>query len=243
MKVDVLGIGFDAVTIEEAVSQALSLITDSRPHYIVTPNPEILYKCTTSREVHDAVRDADLILADGIGVVNASQRLGRPLPERVAGYDFANALIPELARRGKALFLLGSKPGIAEKAAERLRAQHEGLVICGARDGYFSDDAEVTYQVAESGADVVFVCLGAPKQELWMARNIGNVGHALMIGLGGSIDHWAGVMKRAPAVFRKLGLEWLYRFIRYPSRLKRAIFIPRFLRAVKRQKREELGHG
>lgn len=242
MKVDVLGIGFDGVTITEAVSRAVALIGDGRPHYIVTPNPEILYKCTTSGEVHDAVRDADLILADGIGVVKASHRLGRPLPERVAGFDFVNALLPELVRHNRRLFLLGAKPGVAEKAAEKLRAEHAGLIVCGANDGYFTQDKQVTDKIVDAGADVVFVCLGAPKQELWMARNIGDVGHALMVGLGGSLDHWAGVMKRAPAIFRKLGLEWLYRFVRYPSRLGRAVFIPKFLRAVSRQRKEE-AHG
>ncbi len=243
MKVDVLGIGFDSVTLAEAVTRAVAMSGDGRPHYIVTPNPEILYKCVTNKDLRDAVGDADMVLADGIGVVKASRKLERPLPERVAGFDFANTLLPELVRHNKRLFLLGSKPGIAEKAAERLKAEHMGLRICGAGDGYFTDDRQVTDKIVNAGADVVFVCLGAPKQELWMARNIGGVGHALMVGLGGSIDHWAGVMKRAPAIFRRLGLEWLYRFIRYPSRLGRAIFIPRFLRAVSRQRKEESKHG
>lgn len=243
MKVDVLGIGFDSVTVADAVSRALSMIGDGRPHYIVTPNPEILYKCTVNDDIHSAVRDADLILADGIGVVRASNKLGRPLPERVAGFDFANSLLPELAKRGLRLFMLGSKPGLADKAAENLRKSHSGLLVCGTNDGYFKDDGQMTYKIVESGADVVFVCLGAPKQELWMAKNIGNVGHAVMVGLGGSIDHWAGVMKRAPLIFRKLGLEWLYRFVRYPSRLGRAFVIPKFLAAVKRQAKEERQYG
>jgi N-acetylglucosaminyldiphosphoundecaprenol N-acetyl-beta-D-mannosaminyltransferase len=239
MKSDVLGIKFDRVTIAEAVRRAAAMTEDGRPHYIVTPNPEILCKCKQDREVFDAVNNADMILPDGIGVVKAAAKLGRPLPERVGGYDFANALMPWLSAHNKRLFLLGSKPGIAEKAAQMLQAEHNGLIVCGVHDGYFTEDSEVTGEIIKAGADVVFVCLGAPKQELWMARNSGKTGHAVMVGLGGSIDHWAGVMKRAPSIFIKLNLEWLYRFLRHPSRLGRAVFIPQFLYSVRRQRSQE----
>ena len=169
------------------------------------------------------------MLPDGIGVVYAAKILGTPLQGRVPGCDFAAALCGWMAENGKKLFLLGAKPGVAEQAAENLEKAHPGLSVCGTHDGYFKDDAPVVDAIGAAGADVVFVCLGAPKQEHWMIEHGPQTGASLLIGLGGSLDVFAGTVKRAPKIWQKLGLEWLYRLLRQPSRIGRMAKLPLFL--------------
>ena len=139
-----------------------------------------------------AVNGADLVLPDGIGVVKGAAMLGTPLKEKTPGIEFAAGLMGKMAETGKSLYLLGAKPGVAEAAAERLQAQYPGLKIAGTHDGYFKEDAPVVEAIRESGADCVFVCLGAPKQELWMAKNGPATGAHVLCGLGGSLDVFAG---------------------------------------------------
>ena len=147
-----------------------------------------------------------------------------------------------LAKGGR-LYLLGGKPGIAEKAAEHLTAKYPGLVICGTADGYFQDEAAVVERVHKARPDVVFVCLGAPKQERFMAAHQQELTCGLMIGLGGSLDGFAGVVKRAPQWMIRCNLEWLYRLLKDPSRLGRMMRLPKFIRACKQQRRLEEQEG
>ena len=127
------------------------------------------------------------------------------------------------------LFLLGAKPGVAELAAAELKQRYPGLQICGTHDGYFQEDGPVVEEIRTAAADVVFVCLGAPKQEQWMAAHGAACGAKLLVGLGGSLDVFAGQVKRAPETWQKLGLEWLYRLIKQPSRIGRMAKLPLFL--------------
>ena len=152
-----------------------------------------------------------------MGVLYSAKILGRPLKSRVPGIEFAQGLLAWMAGHGKRLFLLGAKPGVAELAAANLKSTYPGLIICGTHDGYFQEDGPVVEEIRASAADVVFVCLGAPKQELWMVHNGPATGAHLMIGLGGSLDVFAGVVERAPKTFQKLGLEWLHGSSRSPS--------------------------
>ena len=145
------------------------------------------------------------------------------------GIDFASNLMKRMAEGGKRLFLLGAAPGVAEQAAVNLQAAYPGLVVCGVHDGYFKEDGPVVRAVREAHADVVFVCLGAPKQEKWIAANGEAAGARLYIGLGGSLDVFAGKVERAPEKFQKLGLEWLYRLMKQPSRIGRMAKLPLFL--------------
>ena len=168
-------------------------------------------------------------LPDGIGVVYAASILGTPLDGRVPGIEFAQGLMRLMAEHGKKLFLLGAKPGVAEKAADHLREEYPGLDICGVHDGYFQEDGPVVEAIRASGADVVFVCLGAPKQELWMSTYGPETGARLMIGLGGCLDVFAGNVQRAPEFWQKAGLEWLYRLLKEPSRIGRMAKLPLIL--------------
>ena len=237
MRIDVLGVGFDNVTMDQALSEGGRLMNTEGPHYVVTPNPEIVETCREDPEALEAVQAADLVLPDGIGVIYGAKMLGTPLKGRVTGIAFAQGIMERMAENGKTLYLLGAKPGVAEKAAKKLQAQHPGLRIAGTRDGYFQEDGPVVEAIRESGADVVFVCLGAPKQEKWMKKNGEATGAKLLLGIGGALDVFSGEVKRAPRAFQKLGLEWFYRLITNPSRAGRMMKLPLFLVHVAKEKR------
>ena len=229
MRVDVLGVSFDNVTMDEAVDKAMAFLEEDRPHLAATPNPEIVQRAGRDPEYAEVLRQADLVIPDGIGVVYAARILGRPLKGRVPGIDLASALMERMARTGKRLFLLGAKPGVAEQAAVKLQAEHPGLVVCGAHDGYFQEDGPVVEAIRTARADVVFVCLGFPRQEKWAAAHGQAAGARLYIGLGGALDVFAGKVERAPEQFQRLGLEWLYRLMKEPSRIGRMAKLPLFL--------------
>ena len=239
MRIDVLGVGFDNLTMDEAVAEGLRLTESQGTHYVVTPNPEIVELCRENLAAKIAVNEADLVLADGIGVVKGAAMLGTPLKGRVPGIEFAAGLMAGLTAKGKKLYLLGAKPGVAEQAAGRLQTPYPGLVIAGTHDGYFKDDAAVAEEIRKTGADVVFVCLGAPKQELWMKKFGPATGAHLLCGLGGSLDVFAGVVERAPKFWSDHGLEWFYRLCREPRRIGRMMKLPLFLVHVRQEKRKK----
>ena len=237
MRVDVLGVGFDNLTLDEAVARGMELVCGEGTHYVVTPNPEIVEVCRETPAARDAVNGADLVLPDGVGVVKGAAMLGTPLKEKTPGIEFAAGLMGKMAQQGKSLYLLGAKPGVAELAGQRLTQRYPGLRIAGTHDGYFKEDGPVVEAIRQSGADVVFVCLGAPKQELWMAKNGSATGAHLLCGLGGSLDVFAGVVARAPKFWSDHGLEWFYRLCKEPRRIGRMMKLPLFLVHVKQEKR------
>ena len=236
MRIDVLGVGFDNVTYEEAVAKGLALLQEEGPHYVVTPNPEIIEVCRENPAAKKAVNGADMVLADGIGVIKGAAMLKTPLKARVPGIEFAEGLVAELAKNGKSLYLLGGKPEVAALAGKKLEEKYNGLRIAGTADGYFKEDGPIVEMIAKSGADVVFVCLGAPKQELWMQRYGAETKANLLCGLGGSLDVFAGVAQRAPVFFQKAGLEWFYRLCKEPRRIGRMMKLPLFLVHVQQAK-------
>ena len=239
MRIDVLGVGFDNVTMTEAVERGMSLLHSEGAHYVVTPNPEIVEICREDAAAKDAVNGADLVLPDGIGIIKGAAMLGTPLKEKTPGIEFAAHIVERMAGEGLSLYLLGAKPGVAEKAAENLKKQHPGLVIAGTHDGYFKEDGPVVEDIRQSGADCVFVCLGAPKQEFWMAKNGSASGAPLLCGLGGSLDVFAGTVERAPKFWCDHGLEWFYRLCKEPKRIGRMMKLPLFLVHVKQEKRKK----
>ena len=229
LRTEIMGVGFDDLTLDEAAQRAAGMIDEGGFHYVVTPNPELVDRARREEPFRQALNGADLVLPDGIGVVYAARLLGRRLKGRCPGIDFAGKLMEHMARTGLRLYLLGAKPGVAEAAAARLEIRYPGLTICGTHDGYFQEDAPVVEEIRRAGADVVFVCLGAPKQEYWMVKNGPATGARLMAGLGGSLDVFAGVVERAPEYWQRLGLEWLYRLTREPKRIGRMARLPLFL--------------
>ena len=229
MRTDILGVAFDDVTLEEAVDRAMELLERDGPHLVATPNPEIVQRANKDPEFSELLANADMVIPGGGGIIYAAKILGRPLKSRVPGIDLASALMDRMAKTGKRLFLLGAAPGVAEKAAANLSASYPGLVVCGSHDGYFKEDGPVVEAIRQAKADVVFVCLGAPKQEKWIAAHGAAAGARLFIGLGGALDVFAGNVERAPEGFQKLGLEWFYRLIKEPSRIGRMSKLPLFL--------------
>lgn len=236
MKVDVLGVRFDDVTMDEAVELGMGLLDSPGADIVVTPNPEIVMLCRKDAELGKIVNGASLVLPDGIGVIYAAKLLGTPLKAKVPGADWAERMFGEMAKEGRSVYFLGAKPGVAEAAGERLSGKYPGLVIAGTHDGYFRDDGPVVEDINRTSADLLLVCLGAPKQEKWMRANRDKLNVRLMAGLGGSLDVYAGTVRRAPEGWRKLNLEWLYRLIKQPSRFGRMLKLPWFLIIVLRKR-------
>ena len=228
-RTDVLGVGFDNVTKAEAVERALELIDAREGRYVVTPNPEIVMLAKENPALKEALAGADIVLPDGAGIVKGAAILGRPMKEKVPGIDFACGVMARLAERGGSVYLFGAKPGVAEAAAETLRTKFPGLVISGTSDGYFSDDGPIIEKIKDAAPDFLLVCLGAPKQELWMAQNAERLDVGLMAGLGGSLDVFAGTVMRAPKAWQRMNAEWLYRCIKEPWRFKRIARLPLFI--------------
>ena len=232
MRTEILGVGYDDLTMAEAIEQGINIIGEGKCAYVVTPNPEIIMLARENAALMDAIEGAAMVLADGVGVTIGAKILGKTMKGRVPGIDFASGLMAEMAKKGMSVFLFGAKPGVAEKAAENLSEKHPGLRIAGVCDGYFKDDAPIIEKINAANPDLLMVCLGAPKQELWMQANAGKLNVGLMAGLGGSLDVFAGNVQRAPKAWQKLGLEWLYRLMKEPSRIGRMMNLPKFVFAV-----------
>ncbi len=236
--VDVLGVKVDKVTFVEALDIAENLAKTDGVSAIFTPNPEIIMCAKEDGEMRDILNSADLCTADGIGVVYGAKLLGNPVPERVAGFDLTCALLERLSKTGTGIFLFGAKPGVAEEAKKRLEEKYAGIVISGTHNGYFkdTDEAEIVKEINESGAKVLLVCLGAPKQEKWIAKHKADLKVNLCLGVGGTLDVLAGAAKRAPEIFIKLNLEWAYRILKNPSRIGRFAALPKFVVEILKNK-------
>ena len=235
-RINILGVGFDNFSMSEAVAEAMALISRHGSAWAVTPNPEIVMLCRENAALAEAARNAALVIPDGIGVIFGAKILGTPLKGKLPGIDFASALMDELAKSSGSIYLFGAKPGVAEKAAQTLLAEHPGIRVVGTHDGYFTDDAPIIAEIQAANPDLLLVCLGAPKQELWMQANAEKLHVGMMIGLGGSLDVFAGEVRRAPKLWQMLGLEWLYRLLKEPKRIGRMMKLPAFLLAVIGQK-------
>lgn len=232
-KTRVLGIDYDNVSFGEAVNDIFALSSGRDAHIVVTPNAEIGECCFSNAKLREAVKSADYVIADGAGVILASKLCGAPLKERVGGYDTVKALLPLMAQNQKSVYILGAKPGVAEKAAENIKEQYAGIDICGLHDGYFTDDAQIINEINSISPDFLLVALGFPRQEIWMKENRARLSVGVMLGIGGSVDVFAGVAKRAPDFFVRHRLEWFYRLIKQPSRIGRMMKLPKYiLRAV-----------
>lgn len=228
--VSIGGLRIDNVSMEEAVSRCMALAT-SGGGAVFTPNAEMAKDALDDPKFMALLNSGDLVIPDGIGVVAAAKLLGTPLKGKVPGCDLAQRLLPELEKTGYGLFLFGSKPGVAESARDEILRRHPNLVISGVADGYFKDDGERVSAIKASGAKVLFVCLGAPKQERFIAAHREEL-PMLMLGLGGTLDVLAGVAKRAPEFYQRHNLEWLYRIAGDPARWKRSLKLPAFMLQV-----------
>lgn len=240
MKIKILDIGIDKVTMAEAVEKLSTFLKGDRLHMVFTPNPEMIMAGTKDQQFHDILNEADLVVPDGIGVVIGAKLLGTPLKERVAGYDMVQNLFKATADKGTRFYFLGAAPGVALKAKEAMEAKYPAIQIVGVRDGYFKeeDEAGIIKEINATSADVVLVAIGVPKQEKFIKRHQKNLQAKIAIGVGGSFDGMAGVVKRAPLFWQKIHLEWFYRLVQQPSRAKRMVQLPIYLLEVLKSKRK-----
>ena len=227
-KVNILGAKIDRITMDEAKDIAMSFFETEGKKVIYTPNSEIILYASRNSEFMDKLNSADLIIADGIGVVYGAKILRNSLPERVAGFDLLKTIFPFMAQKGLSLYLLGSKPGVSEKAGENLFKDYPGIKIAGTHDGYFKDDSEVINDINSKKPDLLLVCLGFPKQENWIYDNREKLDVKAMIVAGVCLDVFSGTVERAPEFYCKHGLEWFYRLKKEPWRFKRMTALPVF---------------
>ncbi|MBA1334273.1 MAG: N-acetylmannosaminyltransferase [Firmicutes bacterium] len=229
-RVRILGIEVDKVDMAEALERLTGFLGGEVLRMVFTPNSEMIAAALNDMELKHALDNGDLVVPDGIGVVYASRIYGEPLPERVAGYDLMMEFLGVIEREKKGIFLLGGNPGIAQRAGGKILQRFPGIMVKGCQHGYFGDEdvPDILKKINESGADVLFVALGSPKQEKWIYSNRDKLSVKIAMGVGGSFDVIAGEVKRAPAVFRKAGLEWFYRLITQPWRAKRMAALPKF---------------
>lgn len=233
-KVNILGVNVDMVTISQAADMIMGFFNEDKFHSVFTPNSEIIMRAYKDEEFCKLLNSASLLTADGIGVVYASKILKKPISERAAGYDIACQVLEKMNYTDIKLFLFGGKPGVAEEAKANLLKKYPELKIVGTRDGYFKDEDEagIVNEINASGADIVFVCLGAPKQEQWIDRHKYELNVKVAMGIGGSLDVFAGRVERAPEFFCKTGLEWFYRLCKEPWRAGRMMELPKFAATV-----------
>lgn len=201
---------------------------------VVTANVEILYASLRDRELAGILEEAELVTADGAGVLLAARLGGKRLPERVAGFDLMLACLQEAARESLPVFFLGARPEVLQEALLRIRERFPGLTIAGSHHGYFNEQegGAIAAQIRARQPQLLFVALGAPRQEKWIYQHREKLPPCVAVGVGGSLDVLAGKVQRAPNWMQKCGLEWLYRLLQDPSRFSRISVIPLFLLKV-----------
>ncbi len=229
-RVDILGIGVDPVSMEEAIARISRFIDEGVPRIVVTADSSGLVAAQSDVVWRDILLNADLVTPDSAGVVWASRRLGSPVRDRVSGVDLVERICERSSVSGWRIFFLGAAPGVAAKAADQMRLKYPGVNIVGVHDGYFptSDEISVVAEVRTASPDVVFVAMGIPKQEKFIAEHLFELGSKVAMGVGGSFDVLSGTVKRAPKLFQRMRLEWLWRWVLRPSKWRKNILLPKF---------------
>ena len=237
-RVFILGVGVHRIDMPEAVEISRRFIESGKPHIVVTADASGIALAQHDQDFRDLVNRADLVTPDGAGILLGAKWLGTPLKARVSGVDMTRELCRMAAEDGFSVYLLGSAPGIAEAAAENLKSAFPVLAIAGTQHGYFGDseDAEVARKVKASGAKVLLVAMGIPRQEKWIRDHVENTGTRIAMGVGGTFDVFSGRVKRAPAWMQRHGLEWLYRLAQNPRKISKVATLPRFMALVLRER-------
>lgn len=233
-KINILGIDFDNVTMQEAVNKCNEFLNNNKLNMVVTPNPEIVMIAKDDEEYRKIINSASLVVPDGIGIIKAGNILKKPLNQRVAGYDLiCNFFASQNQEIEKRVYILGAKPGVAQIAKEKLEEKYN-LKVVGTHDGYFKDEdvENIIEDINKSQANILLVGMGMKKQEQFIYLNKEKLNVNIAFGCGGSIDVFAGTVKRAPEFWVNHNLEWLYRLIKQPSRLGRMLVLPKFLLVV-----------
>lgn len=234
MKETVLGIQVNTESYDELLPKVFDQIEKQQKSLIVAINPEKIIKAKEDPALKKLLNNAEFQIPDGIGVILASKIQKGQITSRVTGVDMMLRLCEEAAQRNKPIFLYGGKPGIADQAAKKLQELYPSIQIAGTQDGYEKDNQKVVDKINEAKPDLLFVAMGSPKQENWINANRDQLHPTIYQGVGGSFDVLAGNVKRAPEAFQKVGMEWFYRLMKEPHRIKRQIALPLFLLEVAR---------
>lgn len=224
-----LGVDVCSADMEGVLERIKEIIKDRTPSFVVAINPEKIMKAQDDEKLKRLLNSAALQIPDGVGVLIASKMNRGSIKSRVTGIDLMQNVCALAAQNNYRVFMLGAKPGVAERAAEILKEKYKGLNIVGIRDGYFKNEEELIENIKSSKADIMFVAMGSPKQENWITKNMDKLEVPFLMGVGGSYDVICGNIKRAPDLMCKLGLEWLYRLVKEPWRYKRMLVLPVFL--------------
>lgn len=233
-RVRILQVPFLGATLQDTVQYLVSRIQQGKRTQVVTANPEIVMLGRQSPSYMELLQQADVVTPDGIGVVLASRWIGEPLPERVAGYELLHAMMKRADQNGWSYMLVGASPASCAGAAETLQQMYPQARCAGHFDGYFNAEQEETILacIKKASPELLFVGLGAPRQEEWIARHLPHLPVNLAMGVGGSMDVLSGTVKRAPEMWQKLNLEWLYRLLSQPKRWRRQLLLPKFALSV-----------
>lgn len=233
-RVTILGVPFLHATKKETVDVLTRRIEENKQTQVVTANPEIVMLGRQNASYMELLKRSQVVTPDGIGVVLASRWIGQPLPERVAGYELLHALMVQADTYGWKYVLLGASPESCAGAADRLKEQYPHARYSGHFDGYFSEaeEKQILEHIRRERPHLLFVALGAPRQEEWIARHLPELPVNLAMGVGGSLDVISGKVKRAPVFWQKLNLEWMYRLLSQPKRWRRQLLLPKFALSV-----------
>lgn len=233
---NILGVGIHPLTLDGTVELIGKWIARGSlyTHQVVTLNPEMLFRAQDDAALRDLLNRADLVVPDGHGVVWAGSRLGHSFPERVTGIDLIWALAERGEQEGWRVYFIGAEPGVAEAAAAGVRQRFPGLVVAGTGHGYFAAEEldAVIGRIRAAHPDLLLVALGSPKQEFFIWAHRKELTAPVAIGVGGSFDVLSGRLKRAPQVFQRLHLEWLFRAVQEPGRWRRLLVLPRYVLLV-----------
>jgi len=237
-KISVLGVPFDNKTKETFLSEFIERVYSGKKTFIVTANPEIVMYAKRDERYLSLLKEADYIVADGIGIIKGAKMLGTPIKERVAGFDLLTGLLEKAVENNSRVYFLGAKEDVLQSAIQNVQKRYPSIHIVGSRNGYFDlSDTSVIESVQATQPDMIFVAIGYPRQEQWIHQYLSTASKGLLMGVGGSFDVLSGKSKRAPKIFIKLNIEWLYRLIKQPTRLKRMMVLPQFLVEIKREKK------
>lgn len=237
--VNILGFNFLNVTKSQFLKQVEEDLLQHQNRFIITANPEIIMFARKNPNYAKIVRSADYLVPDGIGIVKASKFTKTPLTERVTGYDVFTELMQWANEHHSKAYFLGGKPAVIKKVVHKVHHEHPGINLVGYHDGYFKDSLPIIDEIKELQPEIVFVATGFPKQEEFIAK-CRHFAPAIWMGIGGSFDVYAGTVKRAPEFWQKHNVEWLYRLLSDPKRIKRQIVLPIFMmEAFKANKKKE----
>lgn len=230
-QVVILGVPVDNVTEEEALAKIEAFIENGRPHQVVTVNPEFVMAAQSDANFFQVLKEADLSLPDGVGLLWAARFLGAPLSQRLAGVDTVRRIASLTAERGYRLFLLGAAEGVAEATAMGLEEENPGLKVVGTYAGSpdRKEEEEIIEMIRAARPHLLLVAYGAPQQDLWIHRHLGRLGVPVAMGVGGAFDFISGKAQRAPGWMQRLGFEWLHRLLHEPWRWRRMLALPKFV--------------